>query len=193
MFAMNTSPKFVAQKQRLKLSAFPTYTLPNTIPITVCNKVVHMLYIPPNAAALIISGLSAEISRQSAIGAVCGDDWPNDFDPNDAALYREYIEWLRSNEGHLILEDNPNSKPVRLVFALIPHFVRERTGTLTSNDMESAFCIFNQYVVMRCLHMLETRSENASERRNIMHLLGQVIAFPGRENEVQTATASYDF
>lgn len=138
-----------------------------------------MLSYPPNVSVILISCLDAEISRQEAIGAMCGDDWPDGYDPNDAVMYRSFREWLHSHDGHAaIIEDAPCSKSVRFVMALVPGFVHENISRLSPADIESVYSVFSKYVAMRCLKMLETHGESGTERQQVMHLLDQIIAFP---------------
>lgn len=138
-----------------------------------------MLSIPPRVAEIIVEGLQAEISRQEAIGAVHGDNWPDDYDPNDVAIYRGYCEWLLQHPDRDAVEEYPFSKPTAFVFFLIPHVVRENLTRLSPSDIDATYCVFAKYVAMRTHRMLEDHSETSSERRHIMWLLKQVISFPG--------------
>lgn len=132
----------------------------------------------------MISGLTQEIARLNAIGETCDDEWPTDFDPNDAMVYDSFRQELERNAGRNTIIDLKNySKVDAFSMALLPGFVIKNLSELSLADIESACRIYAQYVAHRCTAMLETGSDNTSERRQLMHMLSQVIAFPGLDNE----------
>ena len=72
-----------------------------------------MLVIAPDVAAIIIAALEEEIARQEAIGAVCGEDWPDDYEPNDVVLQNE--QWRRTVWFLSQALDFPRKTPQRKV------------------------------------------------------------------------------
>jgi len=141
-----------------------------------------MLSIPPQVAAIIIRGLEAEIERQAAIGAVCGDDWPDDYDPNDVAIYRGFRQWLLENIGRdAIIQSDFAAKPVRFVMGLIPFFVRNSIDHLSASEVDAAFRTFSQYVAQFCSEILQDQVALRSSKVNwTLHLLSQLIEFPSK-------------
>ena len=139
-----------------------------------------MFVISPNISKLMISGLTKEIARLNAINATCGDDWPDDYDPNDVAVYDSFRCYLEGNPGrNTIVQWETYSKGTAFSMALLPNFVRENLNSLSPEDIESACRIFAQYVAHRCTEMLENQEENTSKRKQVTYLLSQVIEFPG--------------
>ncbi|MGH8700705.1 MAG: hypothetical protein ACREVR_05950 [Burkholderiales bacterium] len=144
-----------------------------------------MLVIPPNVATIIIAGLEAEIKRQEAIGAVCGDDWPDDYDPNDVMLYRGLRTWLLENAGRdAVIPSNFNAKPTRFVMGMIPYFVRERLDELSVSDVDAAFRTFSQYVALFCTELLRDEAALRSSRVDLaIRFLSKVIEFPRKSDD----------
>lgn len=139
-----------------------------------------MLVIPPNISKLMISGLTEEIARLNAIGAICGDGWPHDYDPNDVGVYDSFRRLLQENPGqNTVVQLENYSKVVAFSMALLPNFIRKNLSTLSPADIEAACRVFAQYVAHQCADMLENCHENTSGRKHVTYLLSQVIAFPG--------------
>lgn len=139
-----------------------------------------MLVIPPNISKLMISGLTKEIARLNAIGAICGDDWPDDYDPNDVGVYDFFRRSLQENPGqNAVVKMDNYSKVVTFCMALLPNFVRENLDTLSPADIESACRVYAQYVAHRCAAVLESHHKNSSDRKHVTYMLSEVITFPG--------------
>jgi hypothetical protein len=138
-----------------------------------------MVTIPPDVGRIMIRGLTREIDRQEAIGKVCGDDWPDDYDPNDVAIYRGFRKWLEERSTiDAVIDHDFGSKPVRFVMGLIPHFVRGSLEVLSELEVNAAARTYSQYVASRCRDMLVTKSEHTSYRAEVLRLLESLIQFP---------------
>jgi hypothetical protein len=137
-----------------------------------------MVTITPEVGRIMVSGLTLEIERQEAIGKVCGDDWPDDCDPNDIAIYRSYRDWLIEQSGVDVVIENVASKPVEFVMGLLPYFVRESRTVLSKAEVDAAARTFSQYAAARSRDIVRTGSEHAPFRRNLLWLLESVIVFP---------------
>ncbi|MFZ6682237.1 hypothetical protein [Undibacterium sp. Tian12W] len=149
----------------------------------ISHKGVHMLTIPENIANLMILGLTQEIAQIHAIGETCGDDWPADYDPNDVSVYDSFRQMLKKNAGKSTILDCKNySKTVAFSIGLLPRFVTENLSQLSIADIESACRVYAQYAAHRCAEMLETNNEHTSERRQVIYMLSQVMAFPGMDS-----------
>ena len=147
------------------------------------DESIYMLTIPENISNLMILGLTQEIARIHAIGEICGDEWPEDYDPNDVGVYDSFRQTLKKNAGESTILDLKNySKVVAFSMALLPRFVSENLSQLSTADIESACRVYAQYVAYRCAAMLENNYEHSSERRQVMYMLSQVMAFPGLDN-----------
>lgn len=139
-----------------------------------------MLSIPLNISKLMISGLTEEIERLKVIGDNCGDDWPEDYDPNDIPLYDYFRRFLEENsKGNTTLHCEKYSKAASFSIALLPKFVRENMNVLSSVDVESACRVYAQFVAYRCVEMIENNSKNISLDKRIKSLLSSLIVFPG--------------
>jgi hypothetical protein len=149
-----------------------------------------MLSIPPNVAAIIIVGLEREITRQDAIGAVCGDNWPDDYEPNDVAIYRGFRAWLLENIGHdAVLEISARSKPTRFVMGLIPYFVRERFDELSAADVDAAFRTYSEYAALFCCDVLQDdQALHSSMRKWALSCLSKVLDFPKKREGDQAVS-----
>lgn len=150
-----------------------------------------MLTIPPEVSRFMIEGLTREIERQEAIFKECGDDWPDDCDPNDIAIYIEYREWLSEHSGETVTEEYPDSKPTAFVMALVPHFVRESIDSISQELLDAVGCTYAQYVSRYCLRQLEIFPEafadtkgRYSVRKAVFRMLENVSQFP-REPDVK--------
>jgi len=138
-----------------------------------------MVSFPPAVLEIMIRGLSAEIERQAAIGAVCGDNWPDDYDPNDLAIYRGVRQWFeehRSAGAELI--EGFSSKPTRFVMDLLPYFVRTSPTPLSEAEVQAAARTYAQYVAHRYLEVLNHGREHTSEGEAIVRLMHNLISFP---------------
>ena len=138
-----------------------------------------MVTFPPDVLEIMIRGLSAEIERLEAIGAVCGDDWPDDYDPNDLAIYRGVRQWFEQHRSTgAELSEGFSSKPTRFVMAWLPYFVRTSAVSLSEAQVQAAARTYAQYVAHRCLEMLELQLERSSARQEITRLLQNLVSFP---------------
>jgi hypothetical protein len=138
-----------------------------------------MLSIPPNVGALMIAGLDAEIARQEAIGRVCGDDWPDDYEPNDVAIYRGFRNWLQDHAGRdAAIHGEYTSKPARFVMGMIPHFVRQNIDRLPAADVDAAFRIFSEYVALACRELLKDQSAHGYPSNWMLRWHSAVLDFP---------------
>jgi hypothetical protein len=143
-----------------------------------------MLSIPPNVAAIIIAGLEAEIARYEAVGAACGYDWPDDYDPNDVMIYRGVRSWLLENTGcDAVIPGNFDAKPTRFVMGLLPYFVRERLDELSASDIDAVFRTFSQYVALYCGEVFRDNAKlHSSAVDQALWFLSQVLEFPNKSN-----------
>jgi hypothetical protein len=147
------------------------------------RTLARMLKIPPKVGALMIGGLDAEISRQEAIGRVCGDEWPDDYDPNDVAIYRGFRSWLKEHVGRdAVVDCDYTSKPARFVMGMIPYFVRQSIDQLSPADVEAAFRTFSEYVALACHDLIKGQSAQGYPGNWMLRWHAAILEFPRKEH-----------
>jgi hypothetical protein len=134
--------------------------------------------ISPVAARHLLTAMSEEIDRLNAIASSLGenDAWPDDYDPNDLALYRRWAQWLEnasSTGGELA---DPATKSVEFLMTWLPLYARNKRDVIPPADMEVLFRTYAEYVASYCAsslpeELVRQTSRSAWMHRNLLALL----------------------
>lgn len=92
--------------------------------------------------------LQKEILRLEEIHQKCGDNWPDDFDPNDRWILELVLKDLIKNKTNGYEELYPNSKSFRFFAALIPQYIEENETSVPDEARLELLNIFNQVVFL---------------------------------------------
>ncbi|MDR2875342.1 MAG: hypothetical protein LBV44_05375 [Methylobacillus sp.] len=143
-----------------------------------------MITIPPEVGRFIADGLAQEIKRQEEVFRTCGDDIPDDCDPNDVMIYVGYRNWLIEHSDQYAIDEHPNSKPTAWVMAMIPYFLKEAHAPISEQLLNAVMCTYAQYAAGKCLAMIKNSlsitelHHNAS--KSLVGLLERIASFPRR-------------
>ena len=133
-----------------------------------------------------ICALSEEILRQEAMSRDLGpnDDWPDDYDPNDLAMYRSVREWLSRAgvDGTVISE--VSRKPIKFAVGVLVGYVRERQSCISKDDLAQLFRAYAEYVALCCALELPKEFEQLTSTGSAMpKYLLSILEFPRSESE----------
>jgi hypothetical protein len=97
------------------------------------------------AASHIHRALLAEIDRLERIHQEFGDDWPEDFDPNDIGIFRMMLPYFASSSEGVLTIPHLTSKPVRLAMALIPTYVSANKCLFSAAEVKMLEAVLADY------------------------------------------------
>ena len=75
----------------------------------------------------------------------CGDNWPDDFDPNDIGLFAGMLNVFGDGSSAVKFEHIP-SKSVGFTLALVPSYVRAHRAELSAEEISGLFRAYAQFV-----------------------------------------------
>ena len=141
-----------------------------------------MSFLPPLALQHLLDAVRAEIERLESIHALLpeGADWPDDYDPNDLALYRGAVPSLEAGVRTGLRFDEPLAKPVRFLMMLIPGYAKRQGLALRADDLAVVHRAYCDYVAELCLACLPIALErpNSSYAEWIRRSLVSLLEFP---------------
>lgn len=143
------------------------------------------MQIPITLISHFQAAILEEISRLEEIWKICGDDWPDDFDPNDIPMLISAHNDLRSGHADWGVKQGTEhfeggtrtyeysgwaSKSRRFVVASIPQYVRRHVDQLSLADYDLLFLFYAEFCMRKSLDLIVTHHEKAS----VVHLRKQL-------------------
>ncbi|CAN5130596.1 hypothetical protein BH11PSE11_BH11PSE11_34190 [soil metagenome] len=148
--------------------------------------------------------LREEVSRLDEIGKSCGDDWAEDFDPNDIGMFESMQKSLEEADLNwgvrqgIEMLDGGSSRPytylalmgktVRFTMALVPDYVRRYINQISETDYNLLFNFYCEFNLRHCLGLISNTREHLNDAAVAQNLKGwasdailKIEQFPTRE------------
>jgi hypothetical protein len=126
------------------------------------------MHLPPVAIEHWISAIAEEVRRQeqfaSVVNAAPDAQWPDDYDPNDLAMYRGFLEWLRSVKSTGAEVEDPRAGPISSAMIFLLHYVRVHCAQISESELGTLFRTYAEFVALSCALDLPGQLEQRTSR-----------------------------
>lgn len=144
----------------------------------------HITYlVPPAVVGHLIAAVAQEVAELERVGRACGDNWPDDYDPNDLAIYRGLLTWLSSGATDgITIEGSLTSKPMEFLMLLVPRYVHNNRASISESDTAAIFRAYVEYIALLSLEQLPKILEypRSSYTDWLKRRLLSLVNFPSR-------------
>ena len=93
-----------------------------------------------------------------------GDQFPDDFEPNDIALYRSLLVGLsQSTQTGVDIDRATFGKVFRFMMGLLPFYVKEHRNAISIADYNALFRAYCEFKLQECLELVAEPRELGSQ------------------------------
>lgn len=145
------------------------------------NNITYL--VPPAVVGHLIAAVTQEVAELERVGRACGDNWPDDYDPNDLAIYRGLLTWLNSRAADgVLIEGSLASKSMEFLMMLVPRYVRDHHASISESDSAAIFRAYVEYIALLSLEQFPKILEypQSSYTNWLKKRLSSLVNFPSR-------------
>lgn len=113
-----------------------------------------IMQLAPDVVHHLMKALETEITRLEKIAETVGDDWPDDYDPNDLVLFHGGLSELRETAEKYEPQELTCGKYFSFIMALLPGYVRENLANLPVFDYSLLFHAYTEFTIKCCLRSM---------------------------------------